>query len=412
MSSAATISRGARGLVLAGAGFLVASTFAAAITEPRSTIVAFGLYGFVLHTIFGKAYGLLPAYFDRDLAVPRAPQLQLPLAVLGTVLLAATPGSETDRLLPIAADVAADAGAVLWAAGSIVFLVTIALTIRDNPTGAETGTSASKADRARLDRIANAAMPIALAYLAIATYQLLAGAFDLPALVESPLAVSHLLTVGTATLLVFAIGARLLPRLIRAEVPDALAAAVLASGALGPALLVGWFDGGPFGLAVEGLLHGAIALLAVAVLGHAVLIVLLVSRAPAPRLGAYGVLAGAVGGVLTVAAGALVGLGERIELFAIHPRLGLLGFLGLTILGVVYHFYPPAVAGDRGDVVAAASLWSLGGGVFLELTAVLLGEGQPSGPTATAIDLGRWLAVVGALAYAGLLVVIVVNRRR
>jgi hypothetical protein len=229
---------------------------------------------------------------------------------------------------------------------------------------------------------------------------------------ERSVAASHLLAVGTAALLVFAIGARLLPRLLRADVPDSLAVAVLATGAVGPALLVGWFDGGIAGTSGEGLLHGAIALVGIAVLGHAVLVSLLLVRAPAPRLGAYGVLAGAIGGVGTVAAGGLIGLGERIELYAIHPRLGLLGFLGLTILGVVYHFYPPAVAGDRGDLVASASLCSLGGGVALELLAVLYAAGQPTGTTESAIDAGQWLAVLGALAYAGLLVAIVVKRGR
>ena len=412
MSSAATISRGARGLVLAGAGFLVACTFAAAIDEPRSTVVAFGLYGFVLHTIFGKAYGLLPAYFDRDLAVPHAPQLQVPLSIAGTIFLAATPRSELAGLLPIEPDAATDLGAILWAAGAILFLGTIALTIRDNPTGAATGTSPSKPERARLDRVANAAMPIALAYLGIATYQLLASPLELPDVLDSGLAASHLLAVGTAALFVFSIGARLLPRLLRADVPDSLAVAVLVSGAIGPALLVGWFDGGIAGASGEGLLHSAIALVGAAVVGHAILVALLVVRAPAPRLGAYGVLAGAIGGVATVAAGGLIGLGERTELFAIHPRLGLLGFLGVTILGVVYHFYPPAVAGDRGDLVATASLWTLGGGVLLELVAILYAAGRPTGTTASAVDAGQWLAVVGALAYAALLVVIVVNRGR
>jgi len=137
---------------------------------------------------------------------------------------------------------------------------------------------------------------------------------------------------------------------------------------------------------------------------------LLVRRAPAPRRGAYGVIAGAIGGVVTVAAGGLIGLGERAELVAIHPRLGLLGFLGLTILGVGYHFYPPAVAGDRGDDVATASLVLFGGGLLIELLGVIAGEGRPDGLATTAIDAGRGLAVLGALAYAGLLVAIVYQR--
>jgi hypothetical protein len=416
VSSAATISRGAHGLVLAGAGFLVLCTLAAFAEEPRGAVVAFGLYGFVLHTVFGKAYGLLPAYFDRDLAVPRAPLAQLPLSVLGALLLSVTVGSTAADSLPIDAETAGEAGALLWATGAAVFLATIALTIRDNPTGAETGTSASKEHLARLDRVANLAMPIALGYLALGAYEHAAHAIDagLPTLTDSSLAISHVLAVGTAALLVFAIGARLLPRLLRAEVPDVLVGAVLASGSLGPLFLVGWFGSrygdSVGGMPAEGLLHGAIGLLSIAVVGHAIVVGLLVRRAPAPRLGAYGVIAGAIGGVVTVAAGGLIGLGERAELVAIHPRLGLLGFLGLTILGVVYHFYPPAVAGDRGDDVATASLVLFGGGLLIELLGVIAGEGRPDGLATTAIDAGRGLAVLGALAYAGLLVAIVYQR--
>jgi hypothetical protein len=422
----ATISRGARGLVLAGATFLVAATLAAALEEPRSTVVAFALYGFVLHTLFGKAYGLLPAYFDRDLAVSRAPQVQVPLSAVGAALLAVRPGSELAATLPVDPATATEAGAVLWAGGAAIFLATVALTIRDNPTGAETGTSTHKAERARLDRVANAAMPIALGYLALASYELLAAALrrgellgttvDLPSALDAPLAaafsVSHLLAVGTAALLVFAVGARLLPRLLRADAPDALVGVVLAAGAVGPALLVGWFAGGVGGAPEEGLLHGAIMLLGVATVGHAVVVGLLCARAPSLRVGAYGVLGGAIAGVLTVGAGALIGLGERAELIAVHPRLGIVGFLGLTILGVIYHFYPPAVAGDRGDSVAAASLLLVGGGIALEFLGVLAGEGRPGDLAKMAIDGGRWLAALGALAYAGLLAAIVYERRK
>lgn len=313
---------------------------------------------------------------------------------------------------------------MLWAVGAAVFLATIGLTIRDNPTGAETGTSEHKAERARLDRVANAAMPVALGYLALASYELLAAALrsgellgttiDPPSALDTslaaPVGVSHLLAVGTAALLVFAVGARLLPRLFRANVPDALVGVVLATGALGPALLVGWFAGGVAGAPVEGLLHGAIALLVVATVGHAVVVGLLCSRAPSLRVGAYGVLGGAIAGVATVGAGALVGLGERAELIAVHPRLGIVGFLGLTILGVIYHFYPPAVAGDRSNTVAAASLLLVGGGIALEFVGVLAGEGRPGDVATAAIDGGRWLAALGALAYAGLLAAIVYNR--
>jgi len=400
VTDAARISRGARGFVLAGAAFFVGCTAAALLEAPRATVVALGLHGFVLHTLFGKAYSLVPSYFDRGLADARAPTVQLPLSVLGAVGLALPADGAIATALPVDPAVV---GGPLWGVGAVVFLATIGWTIRDNPTGAETGTGESKAHLAGVDRAANAVMPLALLYLAAGAYETAALATRsaavgaaLPSLTGSTIAASHLLAVGTAALLVFGIGARLLPRLLRATPPAPLVALVLVTGAVGPLLLVDWFLGGVAGLSRTAFLHAAVASLGLAVLGHAVLVGLLLARAPAPRIGAYGVLAGALGGIATVGAGAAIGLGLAPELLFVHPRLGLLGFLGLTILGVAYHFYPPAIAGDHGDPVAIASILLVAGGLVVE-TAGVLAE------LSTATFAGQALAVAGAVAYAGLL---------
>lgn len=401
MSDAATISRGARWFVLAGAAFFVGATLAPLAGLPRSTVVALGLFGFVLHTVFGKGYSLVPSYFDRRLAVPRAPTVHLPLAVAGTVGLALPPGGTLATRLP---GDPATAGGVLWACGSVIFLATVGWTVRDNPTGAETATGESKAHLAVVDRIANAAMPVALGYLAVGSYETAAVATGAPSLAGTPTGVSHLLAVGTAALLVFGIGARLLPRFLRARPPPSLVGLVLATGSAGPALLVAWFAGGVAGVPPTPLLHAAIVVLGIAVVGHVALVGLLLARAPAPRVGAYGVFAGALGGLATVGAGAAIGLGHVPRLRVVHPRLGLLGFLGTTILGVAYHFYPPTIAGRYGDAVAVASILLVGGGLAVETVGVVV---QTTGVAVLASDVtraGQALVLAGAVAYAVLLV--------
>jgi hypothetical protein len=86
--SAGAISRRARRFLLASACFLVAWQAGALAGISYRTAVVLGLLGFVLHAVFGKAYSLVPAYFDRELAIERAPTVQFPLTVVGTLCLA------------------------------------------------------------------------------------------------------------------------------------------------------------------------------------------------------------------------------------------------------------------------------------------------------------------------------------
>jgi len=88
MSDAEFVSRWARGFVLASAGFLVAWQALGLVGTGRRTVVLLGLYGVVLHVIFGKAYSLVPSYFDRESAVPRAMPVHLGLTLSGVTALA------------------------------------------------------------------------------------------------------------------------------------------------------------------------------------------------------------------------------------------------------------------------------------------------------------------------------------
>lgn len=396
--SAGDVTRWARRFVAASAVFLVAWQVAAVLAAlagsglvsleiPRRTRVTLAVYGFVLHTVFGKAYSLVPSYFDRSLALDRAPAVHFPLTALGVVGLAAEP-------LPGVPEVVGALGAVCWAAGVAAFVVALGWTLRDNPTGRETGTSDANAHRRRVDRFANAFVPVVLAYLVVGTVGTLtpyAGVLGVGVPAVAFARTAHLLAAGTAALLVFAVGFRLFPRFLVASPPPALVAVVLPAGAVGPAVLAwGLYDGWWFRV-------GA-ALEAVAVVGFALAYATLFARSERRRVGFYAVLAGVAAGVLGVGLGlqfAFSGVG--FELVAAHLRLNVLGFLGLTVVGATYQFYPPTVGTFPGasDRTALASVALVGVGLLAELGGALAGATTP-------ILAGRASALAGAVAFAWL----------
>lgn len=329
--STATISRWARRFLVVAGLFLIASQVAALGGTPRRVEVVLGLQGFVLTTAFGKAYSLVPSYFDRSLAWPRALGVHLPLAVIGVCCLAL--GG-----MQVGPDWLWTAGAGAWALGVAVFVATLIVTVWDNLTGSETGTGDSEAGRKRIDRYANAFVPLALLYLSTGAYELLAGATPLPAAFDGWYPrVAHLLAAGFALLLLFAVGYRLLPRFLSVPTPTRLAGVVLPLGAAGPVLIAWGLPGGPVmsvGAAAE----------AAAVVGFASTYAVLVSRTDTERVGFYGPLAAVALGVVGVALGVWFALdGSTAALSLAHLRVNVFGLLGLSIVGVVYQFYPPAV---------------------------------------------------------------------
>ncbi|MDY6780155.1 MAG: hypothetical protein SV760_06365, partial [Halobacteria archaeon] len=78
-----------------------------------------------------------------------------------------------------------------------------------------------------------------------------------------------------------------------------------------------------------------------------------------------------------------------------HLRLNLLGFLGLTVMGAAYQFYPPNVGGFVGASRKSGfvSVALVGIGLTAEVLGLVLGVGVL--PTA-----GRVVALVGSLVYA------------
>lgn len=375
------VSRRVRLFVAASLCFLIVWQAAALAGVARTVEVRLAIYGFVLHAVFGQAYSLVPAYFDSELPSAAPLSAQLPASALGAALLAvgALLGAPTVEAV----------GGALWLVGALVFVGTLLWTVRDNVTGRRTGTGDHDAHRRGVDRLANAFVPAALAYLAVGSYETAAVVAALPPLLDGyPARASHLLAAGTGGLLVFAVGFRLLPRLLVATPPRPLVAVVLPAGAVGPASLAA-------GLGTP-LLGVAAAVETVAVVGYALAVAALARRSDRSRVGRYGVSAGAAAGVLAAALGLqFATAGPTAALATAHARLNLLGFLGLTIVGVAYHFYPPAVGRlpGAGDAAAAASIGAIAGGLALEVV------GAASG-VAALVPAGRAGALLGSVLVA------------
>lgn len=392
--TAARVSRWSRRYVLASLLFLLAWQVGVVIGISSHAAVILGLYGFVLHTIFGKAYSLVPTYFDREIAFARAPAVQFPFVATGVTALAGA-------ALRVGPPWLAAVGAALWTVGVGVFLGTLLWTVRGNLTGGDTATGEVNADRQPVDRWANALVPVALLYLAVGSYETLAVNTGAPPLLDGYFPrVVHLLAAGTASVSIFALGFRLLPRFAVAFPPRSLVAVVLPTGAVAPAVLAThlgdspWFQLGAF-------------LEAVAVGGFAVAVGALFVRSTRRRVGFSAVSAGALSGVVAVVFGLYFAFdGPAAALVRAHRRLNLLGFLGLTIVGVAYQFYPPAVGAFRlsSDRTALVSVGCLTGGLFAQVVGLLA-------RMSLLTDFGEVLALCGALLYAYLIVAVFAERR-
>lgn len=389
--TAGLVTRWSRRYVGVGAGFLVAWQIAALLGVSRHVQVFFAVFGFVFHVVFGKAYALVPTYFERTLSPARGPAVQFPLTTLGTATLAIAALGGPSGLAIV--------GAALWMAGITVFVGSLVWTLRGNLTGRETGTGEANADRRAVDRYANLFVPVVLTYLVVGSYDLLAGQLILAGKVALPTiiadstpGVAHLLAAGGAALLIFAVGFRLLSRFLVAYPPRLLVAIVLPAGALGPAIIAATLPVGPW------FRVGAV-LEATAVIGFAIAYIALFRQSDRRRVGFYGVLAGVLAGL----AAALFGLsfafvGLSVDHVMAHFQLNVLGFLGLTIVGVSYQFYPPAVGPLPGssDRMAMTSMLLIGGGLGVEVVGLL--AGQP-----VVITVGRLAGLGGALVFAYLL---------
>lgn len=426
MTASAT-TRGARAFVAVGVGWFVCWNLAVLAGVSRPATVVLGLYGFVFSVIFGKAYALVPSYFDRQLAAPSAPLVHLPLAVLGVLGLFAARVHPTDPLGGAVETVGLTGsqwlaiGAVAWFTGVCVFVGTLAWTVRDNLSGAETGTAGPNRHREPVDRAANAVVPVVGLYLLWGSFVPVLdaltdvrGTISIPrvelgslsvesttlVLVPAGAAGSHVLAAGTATLLLFGIGFRLLPRFLVGTPRLALVVIALSAGAVAPALLVADFQGGAI-FAV-----GA-TLLAVAIVAYGLTVVELVLASERDRVGHRAIAVGGAFGIVAVGIGWAMGLGHvDLGLADAHYRLAIGGFLGLTIVGVTYQFYPPAI----GETVGVGNRSA--GAVALALAAGFVVEAAGTWLTDADVErLGSTLVLIGSIGYAWILLSIFVERR-
>lgn len=375
-------SRWSRRFVVLSTGYLVLWRSAAFVGASRRTAVILALFGFVLHMVFGMGYLLIPSYFERVLAARWPPAIHFSLTGLGTGLLVLASVRDVPPLIE-------RSGAFAWCLGVVLFLGTVLWTIRGNLMGRDTGTSTERAAFQWVDRYANPFVPIALAYLAIGSYEVLARVSVLPGVTDGYFPrITHLLAAGFAGLLVFALGVRLAPRFLGVPAPKVLVGVVLPAGALGPALLAIGIGGG-FTFVVGALLE------ATAVLGFAVLFVVLLVRSDRRKVGFFGVLGGVLSGVIGVLLGLSFAFGHVTSaMTAAHLQVNLLGFLGLTIVGFTVQFFPPTTgrfwgANDRSALLVILSL-------VCSLLILVIGN---FGTSLLLVTVGNGLALVGALGY-------------
>lgn len=393
------VGRWSRRFAAASAWFFAGVPLAHLADAGRRPFVILALFGAVFHMVFGKAYLLVPSYFERVLAVERAPAVHFGLSTSGTLALAAAAVTDAPGLAAV--------GAGAWTVGVGLFLGSLAWTLRDNPTGSATGTGSARAND-RLDRVANAFVPVSLAYLAVGSYAVLARATGLPTPLDGyPPRAAHLLAAGSAGLLLFALGSRLVPRFLGGDAPTAFAVS-LPVGAVGPALIAVSLGAGDLFRLGAGL--EAAALVAFAA-GYVQLFrrskrVRIEGRPPARRVGEYAILAGVVAGALAAAVGLSFAFGGySADLLAVHRRLTLVGFLGLSIVGFAYQFYPPRMGSFRGasDRGAMVTIALLAGGLATECAGLL--ADLPAVRTA-----GVLAFFVGALGYAYVLTRVLIEK--
>lgn len=380
-------SRWSRRFVVLSTAYLVLWRVGTFLGISRRTEIILALFGFVLHMVFGMGYLLIPSYFERVLASRWSPAIHLGLTGLGTGLLALASFRDTPPFIELL-------GACTWCLGIVLFLGTLLWTIRGNLLGRDTGTSTSRAAFQWVDRYANPFIPIALAYLAVGSYEVLARVSILPGITDGYFPrITHLLAAGFAGLLIFALGVRLVPRFLGVPAPKSLVGIILPASALGPALIaIGLGNGITF--VIGGLLE------VTAIFGFTVLVTVLFTRSDRQRIGLFGVLGGVLSGAVGVSLGLSFAFGRMTAALIIaHLQLNLLGFLGLTIIGFTLQFFPPNAGQFRGatDRTALLVIISIVCGLFL----IVFGTIEES---VLLITTGNGFALIGALSYCYLMI--------
>ena len=165
----------------------------------RHTWLVLGLQGFVLTVVFAKTYTLVPSYLGDSIDSGVFPAIHYPLFTAGVLLMAFADGF----LLEI--------GVWIWSLGVAVLISSILRVVGGGVLSGETGTSKDKRERERVDRVSNFFVAASYIYLVVATASLVLYGFTASTV--------HLFAAGTAALLVYSVGFRLLPRSSRSRHP-------------------------------------------------------------------------------------------------------------------------------------------------------------------------------------------------
>ncbi|WP_096390992.1 hypothetical protein [Halopenitus persicus] len=396
--------------VLASAGSFVAFQALALSDVDPATAALVGVLGFVCPMVFGMGYLLFPSFVGETLIDRRFAGVHFGLAYAGLGLLA------FGRLSGRPDGPAALAGVGLWSLGAVVFLAAISATVVVAVRGSPETARRALAGGDQAARVATATIPVAAAFLLFGTVALVAATVppeaapaamtpitalstavvpDVVGVVTLPRAV-HLIAIGFGALPVYAVGIRLLPGFFHTGVPGPLAAVVLPAGVVAPALLgaARWVDPW-FGL-------GAAAAV-IAMVGYLAIVAVVIGRADRRRVGAFGVLLGAIAGVAAVLAAATVAFGGLVVVtpgtaLAIHRALVLGGFFPLTIAGYAFLFFPVASGRYPGASARTArtTVVLLAAGAGCQAIGLLLG-------TFPVRCLGGALSILGGFGYAFLL---------
>lgn len=361
MAATRGVSRWTRRFAIASAISMVGLQIAVLLAIPLHAIAIVGLFGAVLPMTFGMAYLLLPSYVGRTLASDRLPGVHLVFTYLGAGLLLAGEMTEFgDWVIAI--------GAVLWSVGVAIFVGTVCWTVI--PVVSMGLSTVQRSSGLPGGPAQFAAIAIAIGYLIVGTIALLCVHTGLPNPINATFpAVVHFYGVGFAALLIFALGARLMPGFFDVDLPSVSTWGVLVPGSVAPAVLAVQFWNPPWFAVGAGLAT-------VAMVGHAGTVIFVASRTDRSRIGLYGIVLGALGGVVGVgiATAGVVGIGS-VQFVRLHVPIVLNGFLLVTIVGYAYQFFPVTTGRFRGasERVALSTLLLLALGTALQASGILMG---------------------------------------
>ncbi|MDY7081252.1 MAG: hypothetical protein SXQ77_02305, partial [Halobacteria archaeon] len=206
----------------------------------------------------------------------------------------------------------------------------------------------------------------------------------------------HFYAVGFAALLIFALGVRLLTGFFHVSIPRYAVRLVIVPGALAPAFL-----GTYLWMWVDPWFQVGAVLETVGMVGYLGTVMFVAYRSDTNNVGLYGILLGAVSGVIAVVlvflyvlgiGGAVIG--TQTTYVSGHVSFVLGGFFPLTIVGYAYQFFPVTGGQFRGAnrSTATATVGLLGTGVLLQGGSAVVEQ-------SLIVKIGAAISLVGAVGY-------------